>query len=456
MTSARFQDGSSIIYRSISIIADLRQFVKTSAPCYADTAMKVIHFADVHLGMENYGKFDPGTGLNSRLGDFLNSFETVVKTAIDENVELVCFAGDAFKTRDPSPTYQKAFAQKIYEIASADIPVVMLVGNHDFPGALGKAHTLEIYKTLNVPNVYTLSKDEIVTIKTKSGPIQIAGLPWYTKSQLISKEDQRLPLEKIMAKLSRVLAEKVEILSAKIDPAIPSILLAHATIEGATYGSERSVMIGSDILLPIDILKRSRFNYAALGHLHKFQVLSDPPTGGGPPVIYSGSIERVDFGEEKEDKGFVLIDFNQAAGKKSAGWRTAWQFIKTPARKFLTIKIKVNDTDPNPTETISKQIEKYDINDKVVKLIIEVSEEKQAEIAESKIREKLSRANFIAGIIKEIKSSERTQIKNGFSDELSSLDTIGILEKYLDAKKVSKTHKQDLIKTAERLIEEML
>ena len=77
-------------------------------------------------------------------------------------------------------------------------------------------------------------------------------------------------------------------------------------------------------------------------------------------------------------------------------------------------------------------------------------------LPKSKIREKLSRANFIAGIIKEIKSKERTQIKNGFSDELSSLDTIGILEKYLDSKKVSKTHKQDLIKTAQKLIEETL
>jgi len=418
--------------------------------------MKVIHFADVHLGMENYGKFDPETGLNSRLGDFLNSFDALIAITKKEKVDLVVFAGDAFKTRDPSPTYQKAFASKIYEIASSDIPVVMLVGNHDLPGALGKAHTLEIYKTLNVPNVYTLASDEIIVVDTNKGPIQIAGLPWYTKNQLIAKDDQRLALEKMMAKLSVVLSKKVEALSNKIDSTIPSILLAHATVEGATYGSERSVMIGSDILLPIETLKRGRFNYVALGHLHKFQVLSDPAPGGGRPVIYSGSIERVDFGEEKEDKGFILIDFDKTAGKKSTGWQTSWQFIKTPARKFLTIKIKVADNDSDPTETILRQIEKYTIDEAVVKIIIEVSEEKQAEISESKIRDKLSRANFIAGIIKEIKSSERTQIKSGFSDELSSLDTIGILEKYLEAKKVSKTHKQDLIKTAEKLIEETL
>ncbi len=176
--------------------------------------MKIIHFADVHLGMENYGKFDPETGLNSRLGDFLNSFEFLVNYAKNNKIDLVLFAGDAFKTREPSPTYQKAFASKIYELACANIPVILLVGNHDFPGALGKAHTLEIYPTLNIKNVFMVS-DEIKIIETKSGPIQIAGLPWFTKQQLLSKDELKLPLEKMHQKLSLRLAEKVEYCMAR-------------------------------------------------------------------------------------------------------------------------------------------------------------------------------------------------------------------------------------------------
>ncbi len=407
-------------------------------------AMKIIHFADVHLGMENYGKLDPETGLSSRLGDFLNSFERIVEVAKNEKVDLVCFAGDAFKTRDPSPTYQRAFAEKIYKISGTGIPVVMLVGNHDFPGALGKAHTLEIYPTLNVSNVFMVS-DEVIKLETKNGPIQIAGLPWFTKQQLLSKDELRLPLKDIHQKLSMKLAKKIEFLSSKIDPDIPSMLIAHATVEGATFGSERSVMIGSDVLVPLSTLRNSRFNYVALGHLHKFQVLSEKP-----PIIYSGSIERIDFGEEKEDKGFVLIEIDKTAQKIL----TTHKFIKTPARKFLSIKIKVDDVE-NPTEVVLEKIKKNDIKDAVVKVIINISEEKQAEISETKIREALTSTNYIAGIIKEVESHERTKVKNGFSDELSSLNTIGILEKYLDLKKISKSHKQELIKTAEKLIEEI-
>lgn len=406
--------------------------------------MKVIHFADTHLGMENYGKFDPETGLNSRLGDFLRSFDYLVQTAKKEEVDLVLFAGDAFKTREPSPTYQKAFAEKIYALASADIPVVLLVGNHDFPGALGKAHTLEIYPTLNIKNVNMVG-DEVKIINTKSGPIQIAGLPWYTKQQLLSKDELKLPLEKMHQKLSKALAQKVEYLSSKIDPKIPSILLAHATVEGATFGSERSVMIGSDIILPISCLRHSRFNYVALGHIHKHQELSKKP-----PIVYAGSIERIDFGEEKENKGFTLIAITADKHNK---FQTNWNFIKTPARRFLTIRAKVSNDD-EPNEKVFKTIKKENIRGAVVKLIIEIDEEKAGEISESKIRTALDEANFIGGIIKEVKSHQRTQINKGFSDELASLDTLGILEKYLQTKKINKSHKQELLKTAEKLIEE--
>jgi len=81
--------------------------------------IKLVHFADLHLGVENYGRLDPTTGLSSRLTDFLRAFDQVVDYALDEanDVDLVVFAGDAFKTRDPSPTYQRAFA---YLLAGRD------------------------------------------------------------------------------------------------------------------------------------------------------------------------------------------------------------------------------------------------------------------------------------------------------------------------------------------------
>jgi len=89
-------------------------------------SIKVVHFADVHLGVENYGRLDPGTGLSTRLIDFLAAIDRVIDAAIDEGADLVVFAGDAYKTRDPSPTYQREFARRVRRLSEAGLPTVLV------------------------------------------------------------------------------------------------------------------------------------------------------------------------------------------------------------------------------------------------------------------------------------------------------------------------------------------
>ena len=72
--------------------------------------LRILHLADIHLGMENYGRVDPVTGLSSRLGDFLRSLDQALDWALDNDVHLVLIAGDIFKNRDPTPTIQREFA----------------------------------------------------------------------------------------------------------------------------------------------------------------------------------------------------------------------------------------------------------------------------------------------------------------------------------------------------------
>ncbi|HLB95891.1 MAG TPA: exonuclease SbcCD subunit D [Patescibacteria group bacterium] len=412
------------------------------------TPIKIVHFADVHLGMENYGKIDPQTGLNSRLGDFTKSFDEIVKYSIQNKIDLVAFAGDAYKTRDPSPTYQREFAQRIFQISSAGIPVVMVVGNHDFPNASGKADTLEIFPTLSVPNVHIFKKEGILTIQTKSGPIQVAGLPWFTRGQLLSKAEMvKMNLQDLNMTASQKLTEKINYLSARIDPKIPAILVAHAALEKAVYGSERQVMIGSEVVIPISAFHHSKFAAVLLGHLHKYQIIKD---NASPPLIYSGSIERVDFGEEKETKGFVLTEIIF----KNQRFLAQSKFMELPTRPFISIRKKISVFDKNPTEQIISEIKKRRLKSAVVKVIIEVPEEKSLEIRESAIREALKDADFIAGIIKEIQRGEKREINQGFSDEFLTLDTLGLLEKYLQSKKISRGRIGVLKKETQKLLEE--
>ncbi|PKH44829.1 nuclease SbcCD subunit D, partial [Dehalococcoides mccartyi] len=163
--------------------------------------MKILHFADLHIGVENYGRFDSATGLSSRLADFLTAFDRLVAYAIDKKVDLVVFSGDAYKSRDPSQTQQREFARRVSTLASSGIQVFLLVGNHDQPNAAGRATTTEIFDTLDIANVHVSGKAEVRLINTRNGPIQLASLPWLRRSSVLSvsnqKEEKNLSIEEL-------------------------------------------------------------------------------------------------------------------------------------------------------------------------------------------------------------------------------------------------------------------
>lgn len=409
--------------------------------------MKIVHFADVHLGMENYGKIDPQTGLNTRLADFTKAFDTITEFSIKEKIDLVVFAGDAYKTRDPSPTYQREFAKRIFQLASANIPVVMVIGNHDTPNALGKADTLAIFSTLDVANVYIFTKEDLITIPTATGPIQVAGLPWFTRGNLLAKKEMTQNAKTLNNLAAEKLTHKVKYLSSLVKDNMPAILVGHASVEKAVYGSERQVTIGSEIVLPLSAFQKTKFQAVFLGHLHRHQILKIP---NSPPIVYSGSIERIDFGEEKEDKGFVLAKISEKKGLYIA----KIEFKKIPVRLFITIRIKIENEDENPTQKVINIIRQQSIKDAVIKVIIETPEEKSPAIREGTIKETLKDAAFIAAIIKEVRKAGRLEIKNGYSDELASLDQLGLLEKYLLKLKMPRTKIELLKKETQKILEE--
>ena len=83
--------------------------------------IRVLHFADIHIGMENFGRIDPATGVNQRVLDFIIRLEEIVNYALEHEADLVIFAGDAFKTRDPNTTYQREFARQIMRLSRANV-----------------------------------------------------------------------------------------------------------------------------------------------------------------------------------------------------------------------------------------------------------------------------------------------------------------------------------------------
>jgi len=281
--------------------------------------MKILHFADAHINAVSSGRWDPDTGQPVRVMDFLKSLDTIIDTAISEKVDLVLFAGDAYKDANPTPAQQALFASRILRLEDAQIETYLLVGNHD-KTVRNEDHALTEFKTFKTKHIHIV--DEIKSIVTPW--YEILCLPWVHKSRLIT---------------GQVIME-LEDLIENMDPNTPNIFLGHCSVVGASFSSERLVMLGEDLMLPKKLLTESGFDYVALGHIHKHQEIDNI-------IIYPGSIERVDWGEAGEDKGFVIADVR----KDSCDWK----FHKLDCRPMLDYKIVLEDKE-NILAEIKKNI----------------------------------------------------------------------------------------------------
>ena len=403
--------------------------------------IKFFHVADIHLGVENYGKVDSKTGIHSRLLDFKSSLEQSVDAAIKEKIDFFLFCGDAYKTAFPTPTQQRILIHEFLRLQKADIPVISVVGNHDHPLSFGKSNSLDIFDYLPLKGLHVFSKPEILRIDTKNGPIQIVGIPWPTRNNIIADKKFHLKSSKeITEYLSQAVTEIINNLASQLDKNIPAILAAHLTVStGIFSGSEKCAVFGNDPMFLPSQLALPVFDYVALGHLHRHQNLNK---NSYPAVVYSGSIERIDFGERKEEKGFcfVYIDIKKDKDKCS------FDFIKLKTRPMIQIEVKLK-TDKNQTEQILSAIEKHNIKDSILKIVYHVPDGKKDHVDLQEIQRACLPAINLVSIIpvrKNIIREQRASLNIDMNIQV-------LLEKFLETKDYSETQKKGIIEKAKDL-----
>lgn len=383
--------------------------------------MKLLHFADAHIDMANYGRHDPQTGLPLRVLDFLKSLDTIIETAISERVDLVIFAGDAYKDRTPAPTFQREWGKRIVRLSQAKIPTILLVGNHDVSPSIGRAHALQEFDTLHVPYIHIISKPTLLTAGELSLPAQVIGLPWVSRSGLMAALETQNT--EIYAEIENRLSELINRFIEKSDPSLPLILTAHASVQGALYGAERMVMLGADLVLPGSLVKDPRLDYVALGHIHKAQNLNE---GSHPPVIYPGSIERVDFGEARDEKFFIVAEVQK--GKTDVQWRKlkgvrpfleSW--VRLKSAENVTAQLK--DALPHPEK----------MKDAIVKLTVEYPRDYEKLIDETELRQ-YAAETFEFHLIKRPEMDTRIRLPN--NETIASLTPLELLDRYWKASHV--------------------
>jgi exonuclease SbcD len=402
--------------------------------------MKLLHFADAHIDMANYGRHDPETGLPLRVLDFLKSLDAIVNAAIAEKVDMVIFAGDAYKDRSPAPTFQREWGRRIMRLSHAKIPTLLLIGNHDVSPSIGRAHALQEFKTLQVPFVKVLDKPCFLKPDDLWGlPIQVVAMPWITRSGLMAATGE-VDATEAFSRIEGNIGNLIEGWLEDADPSLPIVLTAHASIEGAKFGGERLVMLGNDLVLTGSLVKNPKFNYVAMGHIHKPQDVNE---GFQPPVIYPGSIERVDFGEAKEDRFFVIADIEKGKDTK-VDWielKGVRKFIdrRTILRSNENVTEALKDALPNPKE----------MSEAIVRLSVEYPREWDTLIDETALR-KYTENTFEFHLVKRPQSEARVRIAEG--QVVSSLSPLDLLSQYFDASKAKDA--DELKKLAQEIISE--
>jgi exonuclease SbcD len=405
--------------------------------------LRIAHIADTHIGMENYGRINPETGLNQRLHDFLRSLDQAVEGAIEKRVDLVVFAGDIYKTRDPTPTHQREFARRIQRLTSHGIQTVLVAGNHDVPMSAGRATSVDIFRALEVPGVTVARSITTHKLTTRAGAVQVLAFPWAVRSLVLAQpEFKNKTIQELNQAMIELTRDRLKVQAEALDPRLPSIIVGHAHLFGAKVGAERLLTMGSDPMYDLQTFDLPGIDYVALGHIHKHQVLHY----ASPQVVYAGSIDRVDFGEQDEAKGWVYVEIAEKG-------HAEFQFQPVKARPFLTIEARVESD--NATEDVVRAIARHsaELDDAIVRVRIDVAPERAGELREDEIRAYLKSAYYVAAF----ERTSRVRARNRWGNAGDALQRAGPLEAlslYLEHQKVEAPRRETLLRYARALMAE--
>lgn len=400
-------------------------------------SIRMVHFADLHVGMQNYGRLDPATGMSTRVQDFLDRLDEVIDYALAQDVDLVVFAGDAFKNRDPNPTQLREFSQRIRRLAEK-IPTLLLAGNHDMPSLAVKATSLDVFAALDVPGVIVGNTPDGRVVETRRGPVYLAWMPYPMRNRLLRKEQhQHKHIDELEAAMQESVAKILRKLADDAGKhAMPRVLCGHFSVTDAKYGSERTVLIGRDVAVQKSELADPVWDYVALGHIHRHQVVNPDDY---PALVYSGSLERIDFGEENEEKGFCRVDLLRSA--------TSWNFIPVAARRFKTLEVDARG-EVDPTDIILRRIEQEELDEVVVRIRVDLDASQEAALREKDIRSALDTAADVT-LSRQISEEDRSRLRDIAPETLHPRE---LLQLYFQAVKEPDERIQVLLDHAEELL----
>lgn len=262
--------------------------------------MKILHTSDWHIGQKLYG--------HDREEEHQRFFEWLRQEMIDQQVECLLVCGDIFDTGYPSNNSLKLYYRFLTSLIGTSCRQVLITGgNHDSVSTLeAPKDVLEFLNVKVIGGVPENKAEQIVELKNEGGQCEavVLAIPFLRDRNIREPAVGEGYEDKIQAIRNGILAHYkylFELTQHYRDQKIPIIATGHLFVQGGQVSdSEREIQIGN--LAAVASGDFPPFDYLALGHLHRPQIISKNPL-----TIYSGSPIPLSFSEIMYSKRVNLV-----------------------------------------------------------------------------------------------------------------------------------------------------
>jgi exonuclease SbcD len=323
--------------------------------------MKAVICGDVHFGcVHGLGKQKPNGG-NTRYDDYANTMNYIVEYCKENNVDVFIQTGDLFEDRDPPPEVLSLADDFLKNLSNAGIPSFVIMGNHDYKRR-GDTFTSAISSlpARNYPGVNFILNPKVCSIENVSGTetLDLVLLPFRDKRMF---DGDTLPQK------CKVFEDNINKLIMERKNKGPVIAIGHNFFYEGSYNDYG----GRELLVNPSSLKG--LNAIFMGHLHSSRILKN----GSTKAIYTGSMERNNFGEAKEQKNFIIYDSKY----------DEITFHTPPMRNLIEIKKDLSNLDvSNVFSGITDLIDKHDLTNSITRLSVDIKEELIPTLSKSKLK----------------------------------------------------------------------
>ena len=277
--------------------------------------MKFIHLGDLHLG-----KIVNGFNM---LEDQRFALEQVISIAKQHEIAAFVIAGDIYDKSTPSAEAVTLFDWFLSTVASEGIQVLAIPGNHDSAERIAYAQGILENQGICFPPLFDGAVHSC-TLEDEHGPVRFWLLP-FLKPALVRPF---FPEEEIGQDYTKALSLVLD--SCDIDPNQRNVLIAHQFVTAYGQSTEREdseISLGG--LDNVDASIFSKFDYVALGHVHR------PQQVGRSTVRYSGSLLKYSFSEARYPKSAVLVELKEKPSSENPGICVEFQQIPYPVMHDL-------------------------------------------------------------------------------------------------------------------------